>query len=485
MGLAGCVAAVEAVEAVPGARVVVFDKAPESHAGGNSRASGQALWIARADQRDAVIDYQRRLNSTNPIPEELLTGWASALVELEPWISAKAEAVGAKLVRGMGLPDIETIVEFPELGGGAAISHNATIEPGPSGVWQVFRDHLLRRADEISVHYESRLVDLVQDPDGGAVLGLVLERNGRRTALRAKGGVILACGSYEANPQIHRDYWGAEQMVTLGSPYNEGDAIALLQKAGARLWHMRNFVQTAGNWPAIAVPEKKAAFARSLRIPGGAWLEIGADHRRFYDESADHRLRHFHVETNGRWEDAPHWRSLPVHVIFDDAIRRASPMATSKMGWNTLVEDYQWSSDNRVEIDAGWIVRADSIGALAKLIGRPAEALQAAVADFEAVAAGEKTCPFGRPRETMRPFTSSPFYAIETVPGVVCSTGGAERNIRAEVIGHDGRAIPGLYEAGELGTIFSGLYQNGAFLTEAMISGRAAGREAAARSTVQ
>ncbi len=35
-----------------------------------------------------------------------------------------------------------------------------------------------------------------------------------------------------------------------------------------------------------------------------------------------------------------------------------------------------------------------------------------------------------------------------------------------------------LYEAGELGSMFSNLYQNGSYLTEAMISGRAAGHSA-------
>jgi predicted oxidoreductase len=40
----------------------------------------------------------------------------------------------------------------------------------------------------------------------------------------------------------------------------------------------------------------------------------------------------------------------------------------------------------------------------------------------------------------------------------------------------EGSKIPRLYEAGELGSMFSNLYQNGSYLTEAMISGRAAGR---------
>jgi predicted oxidoreductase len=41
-----------------------------------------------------------------------------------------------------------------------------------------------------------------------------------------------------------------------------------------------------------------------------------------------------------------------------------------------------------------------------------------------------------------------------------------------------GTPIPRLYEAGELGSMVSYLYQNGSYLTEAMISGPAAGTNA-------
>ncbi len=62
--------------------------------------------------------------------------------------------------------------------------------------------------------------------------------------------------------------------------------------------------------------------------------------------------------------------------------------------------------------------------------------------------------------------------------GVGRQGGGARRNIESEVLDHHGKPIPRLYEAGELGSMFSNLYQNGSYLTEAMISGRAAGRNA-------
>lgn len=478
-GIAGCVAAVEAVETRTDAKVAIFEKATEARCGGNSRVSGQALWIARPDQLEAVIAYQRKLNQPNPISEELLRTWAQALVELEPWIQAKAAEVGGDYSEGMGWTDLKTIVEFPELGAEEAIAYNSTIKPNPSGVWRTFRDHVLRRP-EIALHYESPVVDLIQDPDSGEIFGVIVEQNGRRLAVRARGGVILACGGYEANAEMQRNYWGADRILPLGSPANTGDGVRMLQKAGAKLWHMRNFTQSSGNWPAIKVDGYDAAFLRAVVMPDGGWMEIGADHKRFYDEGYHHRLRHYHQDENGRWQDAPHWRTLPVHMIFDETTRTAGPIITSLMTWNTVVEGYEWSADNSAEVEKGWIVKADTIEELARLIGRPEAALVEALRAYNAAAQGELPCPFGRDTASMRPL-QGPFYAAELVPGVICSTGGGERNGKAQVIGQDGAPITGLYEAGELGSIFSNLYQNGAFLTEAMIFGRIAGREAALR----
>ena len=78
----------------------------------------------------------------------------------------------------------------------------------------------------------------------------------------------------------------------------------------------------------------------------------------------------------------------------------------------------------------------------------------------------------------MRPLTEPPFYAVELVPGIVSTSGGGRRNPSAQVLDHDGRPIPRLYEAGELGSTISNLYENGTHLTECMVFGRIAGRNA-------
>ena len=66
-GLAGASTAIEAVDNFPGAEILVIEKAPAEHAGGNSRVSGQSMMIA--GDKQSLLEYQRRMSESNPIPE--------------------------------------------------------------------------------------------------------------------------------------------------------------------------------------------------------------------------------------------------------------------------------------------------------------------------------------------------------------------------------------------------------------------------------
>ena len=63
--------------------------------------------------------------------------------------------------------------------------------------------------------------------------------------------------------------------------------------------------------------------------------------------------------------------------------------------------------------------------------------------------------------------------------------GGPRRNERAQVVRPDGTPIPRLYSAGELGSIYSYLYQGTGNIGECLAFGRIAGRNAAAEAAWQ
>jgi predicted oxidoreductase len=148
------------------------------------------------------------------------------------------------------------------------------------------------------------------------------------------------------------------------------------------------------------------------------------------------------------------------------------------MTWVTAVRKQRWSEDNAAEIAKGWVLKADSVAELAARMGRDARRVQDAVERYEAACRERHDPDFGRAAHTLQPLQGPPYYAVKIVPTIVCTSGGARRNIESEVLTPSGTPIPRLYEAGELGSMISHLYQNGSYLTEAMISGRAAGANA-------
>ncbi len=236
-GLAGASAAIEALATDPDAKVLICEKMPEKYAGGNSRASGQSLWIGSDPQ--ALMDYQRKLSESNPIPEEYLQEWAQRMTRLEPWIKERADEAGAEYIYGTGFTDRVAVREFPELGADAAVDHTATILPFPGGVWKAFKKNVDKRP--VEVRYETRVVDLVQDPSTREVFGAVVEDGGVRRNIRARGGVVMSVGGYEANQQMQRDYCGYEEVYPLGTPGNTGAPLSCAPSFGKTTagskWH--------------------------------------------------------------------------------------------------------------------------------------------------------------------------------------------------------------------------------------------------------
>jgi succinate dehydrogenase/fumarate reductase flavoprotein subunit len=54
----------------------------------------------------------------------------------------------------------------------------------------------------IPVHYETPVKELIQDPTSREVVGVVAEEQGNKIYVKAKKGVVLACGGYESNPEM-------------------------------------------------------------------------------------------------------------------------------------------------------------------------------------------------------------------------------------------------------------------------------------------
>ena len=154
------------------------------------------------------------------------------------------------------------------------------------------------------------------------------------------------------------------------------------------------------------------------------------------------------------------------------------------VGWNVLVEDYEWSWDNSVEIEKGWLHRADTLEELAPLIGVDPELLVASVERYNAACAAGFDEQLGRDPSTLVALGDGPYYAFTSAPMLAWSNGGPRRNEHAEVLDPFGETIAGLYAAGGVSTTYSWCKDGGMHIADALAFGRIAGRRASARARV-
>lgn len=466
-GAAGAAAAVTAHEL--GASVVLLEKAPEGEHGGNTRVAGQGYLNTSSIEK--AVAYLTALCGPFTVPEKMVRVWAEEMGQNNAWLTSLGGDPQEHQHQPVG-------IEFPDLPGADCV-HKFHDGPtyGYSYTWQLFERLVLARP--IKVLYDSPARSLIQHDTTKEILGVRAQQGGRTIAVKARKGVVLTCGGFENNQEMIRNYLpGVPYCYTSGSPYNEGDGITMAMSVGADLWHMNNY---AGPSMALKVPDVRTSFSMqalhfSKQIPGGM-IVVGPDGRRFTDEKF--KTRHGKVPVNGQW--MPLATPCPMFMIFDHTLFRAGPLYDThpSHGWTQIIERYEWSEDNSTELAKGWIKQADSIAALASIIGLDPAALGQTVRQWNASCEMERDAEFGR-RLMLAPIIEGPFYAVELSPSMLNTQGGPRRNEKAQIVRPDGSPIPRLYSAGELGSIYSYLYQGTGNIGECLAFGRIAARGAVA-----
>jgi succinate dehydrogenase/fumarate reductase flavoprotein subunit len=489
-GAAGMAAAIEAHDA--GAQVVVLEKMPAERAGGNTRVSGN-VWCSPHDVALAE-EYLRALADRYPLPQEVVAAWAREVSHNDAWMEARLRETGGARERdpldpydgteittsSYGTESARSRVdaratyhEWPELPGNDCGVEFKYIGPtqGFSRLWYTLKAAIEQRG--IEVRYATRAQRLVQD--GDRVVGVLADGPDGPVHLGARRGVVLASGGFENNQEMVRTYLRLPYATPTGSPGNTGDGILMAQKAGADLWHMGTFCGVNGGTGA-----EGAGFTGEPKADSR--ILVGDDGRRFVDELTP--WRHGKTFRSGTVE---HWPATTMHNIFDEQALAAGPLSVGMERypgtWAKIMLRYEWSEDNRAEVERGWIARADTLAELAERLGIDARGLEAAVEEYNAACAAGEDRVFGRLAETLVPIDGPPYYGYTWANVLLYTCGGPRKDGRARVLDPFGDPVAGLYCAGEISSTYSWMMSGGLMIGDALAFGRIAGREASNGST--
>ena len=484
-GYAGATAAIDSANF--GGNVLIVEKAPIP--GGISICSGGGIRIT--DEPEQALKYLRATNG-GTTPDDVLKSFAYGMAEIEKYVRELAKINDAKLVLiprptnypfeghdSMGFLEVQKVPGFDLA---KTYPHARGLRNGPN-LFKVLNDNI--EALGIEVRYSTPAVRLITDALG-EVRGIWTKNaNGDLLAIGARQGVILACGGFEAAPEMHSQHWQLRPVLPVSNTYNTGDGIRMAQDVGADLWHMWHFHGSYG------FKHSNPDYPLGIRvkhlptwIPTAddntapmSWVLVNGEGKRFmneyppYMQDTGHRaIDTFDPET----QTFPH---IPAYLIADEETRQMYPLG-SPVSNDFSVEPLSWSKDNSREVETGILKKADTMEELSKIIGCDSGTLQETLDTWNADCALSRDPAFGRPGNSMVPLKNPPYIIGEVWPVVSNTQGGARHNAAQQVINSFGEPIPRLYEAGEIGSIFGFLYLGGGNLAECFIAGRIAAREA-------
>ena len=477
-GNAALCAAISAHEA--GARVLMLEAAPFEERGGNSHFTGGAFRFAfrGVDDLAAVLPSLAHENldhvdfgtytqeqffddlfaltqyRTDPDLAEILV---RSSLDTAKWFARQ----GVKLQPGLGRQAYKVDGKFKFWGGFAL-----HIWGGGPEMLRALYANAERRG--IPISFATPAVRLVRED--GRVTGVVAERNGVPVEIKA-GAIVLACGSFESNPEMRARYLGPgwELAKVRGTRFNMGAGLTMALAIGARPYgHWSGCHSVA--WDVNAPPYGDLTVGDQFQkhnYPFG--LVINARGERYLDEGAN-----FHSHTYAKYgAEIVKQPGMFAWQVFDAKVS------------HLLRGEYRIRRITKAE--------AGTLEELAeKLDGVDAEAFLRTVRAFNAacradrpfdpnVLDGRRTVGLAIEKTNWaNPLDTPPFHAYHVTTGVTFTFGGLKISTQAEVEDLYGRVIPGLYAAGEIvGGLFYHNYASGTGLMSGATFGRLAGRSAA------
>lgn len=501
-GFAGTTTAIEAARG--GAKVLLIEKSAVP--GGISICSYGA--VRSADSAEKAFDYLTHTNGGRTTPQ-VLRVLAKGMTEQEDYVRELAKINGAEIATtkesgktgaNYPFPGFNTFYQttvrtVPNFSARAAYPW-ANGAPGGPMLFKILDDNIA--ASKVEIRMNTRAIRLISNGIDKEVLGVVTEGPAGVSCIRAKRGVVLACGGFEGNQQFREQFWEGNPILPVAARNNTGDGIIMAQDLGADLWHMWHFHGAYGfkaadpNYPYALrvkrlpdwipngggfVPRRDETGSIDAEQVKMVWILLDKRGRRFMNEyqpylqDTAHRPMHYFDPTTQEYP------RIPAYLICDENARKLYPLGRATSNDKDVY--YEWSSDNLKEVKSGILKRANTIAELAQKLGLDTKMVESSIARWNQQCATANDEDFGRPGGAMVPVDTAPFYGAPVWPVVSNTQGGPIHDADQRVIDVFGKFIPRLYAVGELGSAFGHLYMSGGNISECLIGGRVAGNNVA------
>lgn len=312
---------------------------------------------------------------------------------------------------------------------------------------------LKAKADElgITVLTNTKATELVESDK--KVTGVKATTKDGDVTFTASKGVVLATGGFGSNIEMRKEYNPEmdEKILSTCSPGSTGDGIVMAQKLGADTVDM-SYIQT---YPTCDITSGTLLYVGDVRLAGRSIL-VNKEGKRFVEEleRRDVISKAVTEQTGG-----------VSYMFWDEASMEASGVKEAHP------EEYE-----RL-IKEKHLVKADTIDEAAAFFGIDAEALKKTIADYNQYAADGKDLEFNK-RGKLVAFGEGPYYIMVSQPSVHHTMGGVVINTNAQVLDKDGKAISGLYAAGEVTGGIHGTNRLGSdAIADITVFGRIAGEQ--------
>jgi succinate dehydrogenase/fumarate reductase flavoprotein subunit len=344
----------------------------------------------------------------------------------------------------------------------------------------------LAQRNEVTLALDTTLEYIERGAHG--VESIDLRQGKTRRTVQVRGGVILASGGFTRHPERRQTLMPASQIEWCpGAPGHTGEAHALAEAAGARYGEG---AMSAAYWTPVSLRTRAdgsvAVFPHLVmdRAKPGM-LTVNQAGERFVNESTSYHLFGVAMQQQpGR---------TPAFLICDaEALRKygIGMVRPSGKGLAPYLAD-------------GYLVRGDTIEALARALAIDPATLAATVRRFNAHAhegrdpdferggtaysrnIGDASWPGANP--CLGPLATGPFYAVRLYPGDLGAATGFATDADGRALDGSGTPIDGLYAVGnDMHSIMGGVYTApGITIGPGLVFARLAARHAAARAIAE